>query len=41
MNRITFSEDKRGYFGIIYKTEEEIKKTLSENKYKYWFMNKY
>jgi hypothetical protein len=41
MNRITFSEDKRGNFRIIYNTVEEIEKTLSENKYKYWFMNKY
>ena len=41
MNRITFSEDKRGNFRIIYNTVEEIERTLSENKYKYWFMNKY
>jgi hypothetical protein len=41
MNRITFAEDKRGNFRIIYNTVEEIEKTLSERKYKYWFMNKY
>ena len=39
MNRITFAEDKRGNFRIIYNTVEEIEKTLSERKYKYWLMN--
>ena len=41
MNRVTFSEDKRGNFRIIYNSIEDIEKTLSENKYKYWFINKY
>jgi hypothetical protein len=41
MNRVTFSEDKRGKFRIIYNSIEDIEKTLSENKYKNWFINKY
>ena len=41
MNRVTFSEDKRGNFRIIYNSIEDIEKTISENKYKYWFINKY
>jgi hypothetical protein len=41
MNRITFSEDTRGNFRIIYNTVEEIEKVLSEYKYKFWFVNKY
>ena len=41
MNHITFSEDKAGNFRIIYNTVEEIEKTLTDGKFKFWYANKY
>ena len=37
MNHITFSEDKAGNFRIIYNTVEEIERTLTDGKFKFWY----